>query len=59
MTKKQALIEFKDMGLHLTNQINGYPDIPARREDWNNFVDMLEKDGRITDYQAFIWNNPF
>jgi hypothetical protein len=56
MTKRQALTLFMEGELHNTKQL---PDAPARRVNWNKFVIMLEKDGRITGHQAFIWNNPF
>jgi len=29
------------------------PDIPARREAWNNMMDGLEREGSITEEQAF------
>ena len=25
----------------------------------NDYVDMLNKDGLVTDYQAYNWSNPF
>ncbi len=31
---------------------DGEVDIPARREAWCNWVDYLNKSGRITDYEA-------
>lgn len=34
-------------------------DITAKREAWNNFVDMLNKNDIVTDHQAFSWGNPF
>ena len=34
-------------------------DTVAKREDWNNFVDMLNKDGYVSDNQAYNWSNPF
>jgi len=34
-------------------------DAIARREEWNNWTDMLCKDGTITDDQYNNWDNPF
>ena len=34
-------------------------DTPMRREAWNNFVDYLNRDGQVTDWQAFNWTNPY
>jgi len=31
---------------------DGVVDIPARRESWSNFVDSLNKNGEISDYEA-------
>lgn len=31
----------------------------ARWEAWNNFTDMLCKDGQITDHQYSTWVSPF
>ena len=30
-----------------------------KREAFNDYVDMLNKDGLVTDYQAYNWSNPF
>ena len=55
MTKHQALAEFREH--HLPHCPKG--DTVWRREAWNNFVDSLNKDGQVTDHQAFTWSNPF
>jgi hypothetical protein len=34
-------------------------DIPAKRQGFVDFVDMLHRDGEITDRQANSWTNPF
>tara|TARA_Y100000004_G_scaffold65258_1_gene73300 strand:+ start:317 stop:463 length:147 start_codon:yes stop_codon:yes gene_type:complete len=34
-------------------------DSIAKREAFNNYVDALNKDGIVTDSQAFNWSNPF
>jgi len=31
---------------------DGEVDIPARREEWSNHIDYLNKTGRITEYEA-------
>jgi len=33
-------------------------DIPARCEAWNNWTDMLCKDGQISDWQYENWSHP-
>lgn len=33
-------------------------DRPAQREAWNNFVDMLQKDGQISEANANTWDQP-
>jgi len=33
-------------------EADGVKDIPARREAFCNFVDMLNKDGELTDFEA-------
>jgi len=37
---------------------DGEPDWPARREAWNNWTDMLCKDGLISDWQYNNWSQP-
>ena len=34
-------------------------DSIAKRCAFNDYVDMLNKDGMVTDYQAYNWSNPF
>lgn len=31
----------------------------AKREEWNYFVDQLNKEGYVSDKQAYNWTNPF
>ena len=54
MTKKQVLAEFREL---LGGSLRG--DSIAKREAFNNYVDSLNKDGLVTDYQAYNWSNPF
>ena len=35
-----------------TYEQDGIVDIPARRESWSNFIDSLNKNGEISDYEA-------
>ena len=34
-------------------------DSIAKRCAFNDYVDSLNKDGMVTDYQAYNWSNPF
>jgi len=34
---------------------DGVPDLPARREEWNNWTDFLCKDEQISDWQYENW----
>ena len=59
ITKKEVVASFREMlkdsptGTHLRG------DSIAKREAFNDYVDMLNKDGMVTDYQAYNWSNPF
>ena len=57
MTKKQAVASFREMLRESGDALRG--DSIAKREAFNNYVDMLNKDGMVTDYQAYNWSNPF
>jgi hypothetical protein len=54
VTKAQALLEFKECVGRSYNH-----DLVMKREDWNNFIDTLHRDGLITDKQVNNWSNPF
>lgn len=60
MTKQQVLAQFREMWAEL---VKNNPDLKgdsvAKREEFNNYVDMLNKDRLVTDSQAFNWSNPF
>ena len=59
-TKRQALREFKYVWESiLSEQPNRKDNKIAKREQWSNFVDSLNKDGEVTDEQAATWINPF
>ncbi len=34
-------------------------DAVAKRTAFNDFVDGLNKDGLVSDHQAYTWGNPF
>jgi len=54
LTKKSALRMFR---VGFSNAAHG--DVIARREEWNDWVDMLLRSGNITEKQYFGWSNPF
>ena len=58
MTIKEAQHEFIEQNKTAYFQVWKH-DKPALREAWNNFTDMLCKDGRITPRQYDTWLNPF
>jgi len=60
MTKKQVLEQFRELWRDLVaNNPSLRGDSIAKREEFNNYVDMLNKERRVTDTQAFNWSNPF
>lgn len=61
MTKAEAVASFKEgvmPGIRDQYERDGVPDWPARREAWNNYTDMLQKDGMITMHQYSTWTHP-
>ena len=59
-TKRQVLADFRLLWQEVvesTPSLRG--DSIAKREEFNNYVDALNKDGIVTDSQAFNWSNPF
>lgn len=61
MNKIQAVQEFKDIILPSVKGIfeqSGRKDKPARRMAWQNFVDMLCKEGKVTTNQFNTWHDP-
>ena len=59
MTKKEAEQEFRSCFLDEIRREYGKNDKVAIRTGWNDFVDYLQKEGRITERQADTWSNPF
>lgn len=60
ITKAQAMAEFQESWNEFVKanpQWKG--DSIAKREDWSNYTDMLQRDGRITSYQCDNWVNPY
>lgn len=55
MTKKEAMRHFRE---HILPHIPEH-DRVAKAEAFSNYVDMLCRDGEITEKQAFEWDNPF
>tara|TARA_R100001463_G_scaffold131839_1_gene192142 strand:- start:473 stop:661 length:189 start_codon:yes stop_codon:yes gene_type:complete len=59
-TKKQVLEEFKILWQEtLTDKPSYKNDSIAKREAFNNYVDGLNKDGIVSNHQAYNWSNPF
>jgi hypothetical protein len=60
ITKVQALEQFRHNWKVLTiMQPKIKDDVIAKREQWNIFVDALNKEGWVNDHQAMNWSNPF
>ena len=60
MTKKQAVDSFRELWRDLLASEPHYRgDSIAKRCAFNDYVDSLNKDGLVTDYQAYNWSNPF
>ena len=60
MTKKEAVASFRESWSDfVTNESKFRGDKIAKRCAFNDYVDMLNKDGMVTDYQAYNWSNPF
>jgi hypothetical protein len=60
MTKRQVLTEFR---LLWADSVSYDPELRgdhvAKREAFNDFVDLLNKQRQVTNYQAHNWSNPF
>ena len=60
MTKRDVLAQFRAMWNDLTDQQPQWRgDTIAKAEAWNDYTDMLCKDGEITVNQYNNWTNPF
>ena len=59
MTKVEAIKEFKEMYTQSEFKRLKREDNDWLTQDWNNWTDILCKEGRITDWQYNNWSNPF
>ena len=60
ITKAQALQQFRYVWkVESISNPNIKGDTVMKREAWNNFVDSLNKEGYVSNSQAFNWSNPF
>ena len=60
LTKKQAVQQFRwDWSDFLKSNPSWRGDKVAKRCAFNDFVDALNKDGLVSDYQAYNWSNLF
>ncbi len=59
MTKVEAVAQYKAESQEFIKTCKANSDLVMLREDWHNFVDMLNRDGQVTDSQADRWSNPF
>ncbi len=60
LTKAAVLSEFRSLWrdkVQHNRSLRG--DAVAKREAFNNYVDFLNKEGAVSDNQAFNWANPF
>jgi len=64
MLWEQAVEQFNECympRIRGTEQLFGranYPDLPMRREAWNNYTDSLCKNRLISDWQYENWSQP-
>jgi hypothetical protein len=64
MLWEQAVEQFNECympRIRGTEQLYGranYPDLPMRREAWNNYTDSLCKNRLISDWQYENWSQP-
>lgn len=60
LTKRQVLSMFSELwrdAVAMDSSLRG--DSIAKREMFNDYVDSLNEDGKVSDAQAFNWSNPF
>lgn len=61
-TKKQAVQYYeKEILPEIVNryELDGVPDIPARRSAWNAFIDSIVQCGHVTEETADRWSKPY
>ena len=59
MTKIEAVKIYKAEKKDFIKTCKANSDLVMLREDWHNYVDMLNRNGEITDSQVNRWSNPF
>ena len=60
MTKVEEVASFRDSWSDFIKSNQKFTgDSIAKRCAFNDYVDSLNKDGLVTDYQAYNWSNPF
>lgn len=60
LTKVEVVAQFRSNWREFIKENRSWRgDSVAKRESFNNFVDALNKDGDVTDWQANNWSNPF
>jgi len=60
ITKQEVLSQFRELWADVVaNDPSWRGDSIAKREAFNDYVDGLNKDGLVTDNQAYNWSNPF
>ena len=59
MTKAEAVSQFNELW---SNKVNLFPHVKddevMKSEDWNNYTNMLCKNGVITEKQYNSWDSP-
>ena len=60
ITKQEVVEQFRELWADVVaNDPSWRGDSIAKREAFNDYVDGLNKDGLVTDNQAYNWSNPF
>jgi len=60
MTKVEAVASFRELWRDVVASDPMWRgDKIAKRCAFNDYVDSLNKDGMVTDNQAYNWSNPF
>ena len=60
ITKKEVVAQFRELWAEtIASDPMWRGDAIAKRCSFNDYVDMLNKDGIVTDNQAYNWSNPF
>tara|TARA_Y100001973_G_C5088916_1_gene276403 strand:- start:534 stop:722 length:189 start_codon:yes stop_codon:yes gene_type:complete len=60
ITKKEVVAQFRELWADtVALEPHWRGDSIAKRCAFNDYVDALNKDGLVTDHQAYNWSNPF